>query len=130
MIEKDMHSALRDVGVERYVQEQLKAVGELRYVCSDRQMSDTERLAVLMVEVGEVATEVLKVCGEKYDRRMTLSNSGHVDSEKAERQIRLAMRAKLAEVAAVAVAWMESIKVEDGEGGSFCPFCNCFGEQI
>jgi hypothetical protein len=122
MIDKDMHDALREVGVERFRQEQMKAEGKFRHSCSDPQMSDAERLAVLIEEVGEVGTEVLGVGEEKIKQHNTMVVQ-KVDASKAvEREVRRRMRAELAQVAAVAVAWMESISIE---GEELNPLCVC-----
>jgi NTP pyrophosphatase (non-canonical NTP hydrolase) len=122
MIEKDMHNALREVGVERFMQEQAKADGKFRYSCSDPQMTDADRLAVLMEEVGEVATEVLGATDEQIKRNLTIVKQTRDDSRQQEAAIRKRMRSELAQVAAVAVAWMESIPVEGEEDD---PLCYC-----
>ena len=83
--------ALDAVLVERERQETLKAEGRFRYTCADVEMSDGERMCVLVEEVGEAARAVLE------QRR--LANDSHGKD----------LRAELVQVAAVAVAWIEAI---------------------
>ncbi len=98
MIDSDkLNDCLAAVVNERENQEQAKAQGKFLHTCDDPDMTDPERLAVLMEEVGEVSTEVLKTCDEKQ--------AGQYDQQ----VIRQQMKEELAQVAAVAVAWMESI---------------------
>jgi NTP pyrophosphatase (non-canonical NTP hydrolase) len=73
---------LAEVGRERSRQEQLKAKGKFTYTCADAEMTDGQRLAVLVEEVGEVARAM---------------NDGK------------GLREELIQVAAVAVAWVEAI---------------------
>lgn len=51
---------LADVKLEMERQDVLKAQGRFRYHTGDEQMSNAERLAVLVEEVGEVARAVLE----------------------------------------------------------------------
>lgn len=97
MIDAMMTQALSDVEVERFAQERMKADGKFEHTCDDAAMTDPERLAVLVEEVGEVAKEVLGNCDEKQN------SEGNWD------EVRGRMRHELCQVAAVAVAWMESI---------------------
>jgi NTP pyrophosphatase (non-canonical NTP hydrolase) len=82
---------LREVGNERYRQEQLKMEGRFRFTCSDLEMPEPEKLAVLMEEVGEAARALLE--------KLRLANDVHGKDLKKE----------LIQVAAVAVAWAESL---------------------
>lgn len=110
MINQEKYNeAIGDVGIERHAQDQMKEAGKFRHTCNDPQMTDPERLAVLVEEVGEVAKEVLGTCDEIDVRRRTMATQVREGSETVEAQIRLKMRKELAQVAAVAVAWMESI---------------------
>ena len=80
---------LAEVGRERSRQEQLKAEGKFTYTCADAEMTDGQRLAVLVEEVGEVARAM---------------NDGK------------GLREELIQVAAVAVAWVEAIDTAEGAG--------------
>lgn len=82
--------ALSAIVKERERQEQLKRWGEFKHTCADNEMSNGQRLAVLMEEIGEVA----RVLCEQDT------------SETPERWEQL--RAELTQVAAVCVAWLES----------------------
>lgn len=81
---------LNEVGRERLRQETLKAEGRFRYTCADSRMDDGEKLACLAEEFGEVAKAMLH-------NRMLVSDGGGD------------LRTELIHVAAVAVAWAESI---------------------
>jgi uncharacterized protein YoxC len=105
--------AIAKVGFERHKQEQMKAAGKFRHTCNDPQMTDPERLAVLVEEVGEVSTEVLGVCDEADARAKTMATQTRENSEAVEQAVRVRMYEELAQVAAVAVAWMESIEIEN-----------------
>lgn len=83
--------ALNTVRAERERQDKLKADGRFRFTCADLEMSDGERLAVLTEELGEVARCVLE--------RRDLVNDQH----------RKRLRDELAQVAAVACAWIEAV---------------------
>lgn len=93
-------TALCNVKNERFQQERLKAEGRFRFTCADLELSHAEKLAILTEEVGEVAQQVL----EQPDRRLAMDSSG--DREH--------LRRELEQVAAVAVAWIESIFEEAG----------------
>lgn len=90
-----MHAALRDVGMERFRQEDLKVSGRFEFTCADGGMSNAEKLTVLTEEVGEVAREVLTQDG----RRLARDTIG----------TREQLRKELVQVAAVAVAWIEAL---------------------
>jgi NTP pyrophosphatase (non-canonical NTP hydrolase) len=97
-------TALVNVKHERFEQERLKAEGRFRFTCADPDLSMGEKLAILMEEVGEVAQQVL----EQPDRRLAFDSSGS----------RQELREELEQVAAVAVAWVESLLAEAvSEGG-------------
>lgn len=96
MNHRKMEDALRSIGVERYQQEQAKLAGKFTHTCDDVEMTDAERLAVLVEEVGEVASEVLCNTDEVQNRE------GNWDD------VRQRMRGELVQVAAVATAWLES----------------------
>lgn len=88
--------ALRAINEERRRQDELKAKGVFRFTCADDGLEPTEKLAVLMEEVGEVANAVLQLEG--------LNTRGDRARE---------VRKELIQAAAVCVAWIESIR-EDG----------------
>lgn len=79
---------LNDVHHECARQLELKASGRFRYTCADPEMTDPERLAVLMEEVGEAARAVLEMGN--------LANDTH----------RTELRKELVQVAAVAASWV------------------------
>jgi len=79
-----------EIDDERHRQERLKKEGRFKHTCRDPEMSDEERLAVLVEEVGEVARAVLEA--------KKLANDVHGK----------ALTKELVQVAAVAVAWLES----------------------
>lgn len=82
------------VMTERARQNTLKQEGRFRYTCADEGMGNSERLACLVEEVGEVAQEVLTQEG----RRLARDTEGTKDS----------LRKELVQVIAVCVAWLES----------------------
>lgn len=88
-------AALVNVKHQRFEQERLKAEGRFRFTCADPDLSMGEKLAILTEEVGEVAQQVL----EQPDRRLAFDSSGS----------RKELRKELEQVAAVAVAWVESL---------------------
>lgn len=79
---------------ERHRQDDLKAEGRFRFTCADDEMSNVERLACLVEEVGEVAQEVLT----QKDRRLARDTEGTDE----------ALREEITQVAAICVAWLES----------------------
>lgn len=81
--------ALRDVYRERVRQDQLKAAGRFELTCADAELPASEKLAILVEEVGEVARAVLE--------RADLVADKHGSS----------LRDELIQVAAVALAWAE-----------------------
>ena len=78
------------VAAERGRQEQLFAAGQFPFTCSNAAVSGREKLPVLVEEVGEVA-EALQRPGRLSDEH------------------RAHLRTELIQVAAVAVAWAESL---------------------
>lgn len=73
------------VSLERDRQEQLKHAGRFAHTCSDVELDELERFAILVEEIGEVA-------------RALNDDQG-----------RARLRAELVQVAAVAVAWIEGL---------------------
>jgi NTP pyrophosphatase (non-canonical NTP hydrolase) len=83
--------ALTDVAAERVRQEQLRAQGRFPYTCAGDGLTPAEKLAVLAEEFGEVAREI--------------SDARNCRTEPNPKRL----RAELVQVAAVAVAWVESL---------------------
>ena len=92
---------LADVGAERERQVRLRDAGRFRYTLADAGMSDMERLAALMEEVGEAARALLERNGAVNDK-----HGGE-------------LRKELVQIAAVCVAWVERIDA-DRMGGGRC----------
>lgn len=82
---------LEDVRRECRRQQELKEEGRFEYTCRDPEMTDTERLAVLVEEVGECARAVLE--------SSKLANDKHGAD----------LRKELIQVAAVATSWVEGM---------------------
>lgn len=95
MVETATLRILEEVRDERERQEQLKANGRFRYTCADTGLATSQKLAILVEEVGEAARAILEM--------QNLANDLH-HSEPA-----MALRKELIQVAAVAVAWAESL---------------------
>ena len=88
-----LERALTIVGSERKRQLALQASGRFTYTLSDDGMTDFERLACIVEEVGEVGRNTLARAG--------LATDGDADDA--------ALKKELAQVAALAVAWMERL---------------------
>ena len=76
---------------ERARQDELKNAGRFKATCADDYLDDAEKLAVLMEEVGECARAVL-------ERDRLVSDTHYAN-----------LKQELIQVAAVAVAWAESL---------------------
>jgi hypothetical protein len=87
--------ALTAVGSERKRQERLKETGKFKFTCAGIEMTPAEKFAVLGEEFGEVAREVL-----------TQPDDAIAHDTKGSRE---GLRSELIQVAAVAVAWVESL---------------------
>jgi hypothetical protein len=85
--------ALKEVAYERQRQLQLQRLGRFRYTLSDDGLRDSERLACITEEVGEVARNCLA-------RRALVSDGDTNDA---------ALRKELCQIAALSVAWMERL---------------------
>lgn len=83
--------ALTDIAAERVRQEQLRHEGRFPYTCAGEGLTPAEKLAVLAEEFGEVAREI--------------SDARNCRTEPNPKRL----RAELVQVAAVAVAWVESL---------------------
>lgn len=110
---------LIDIAVERARQEKLREAGKFRASCATvglNEMTDPDKLAVLGEELGEAlehvftAIDLSKVFG-RVARAVTEGIAGNVEYGRTE------LRKELVEVAAVAVAWIESIDQKKQEGG-------------
>jgi len=80
-----LETILREVSIERQRQEELCMNSKIGFSCADPRLGDLVKLPVLMEEVGEVG------------RAMQENNLGN-------------LREELIQVAAVAVAWAESLE--------------------
>jgi hypothetical protein len=89
-------TATSELFVEEFHRQlKLKREGKFKYTCSDSEVTNYQRLAVLTEEVGEVAREL-----NDWPDASPGSTAG------AEATARL--RAELVQVAAVCLAWLES----------------------
>ena len=90
--------ALASVAAERDRQDARKAEGRFLFTCADEGLSLAEKCTILGEEYGEVAREALT----NSKRRLARDTEGTDAS----------LYKELAQVAAVAVAWMESLMVD------------------
>jgi len=81
---------LKRVGEERYRQEELRRAGKFPHTCAGLGYAQSEKLVVLAEEFGEVSRHVAEFIA-----------SGELDE--------MSLRKELIQVAAVAVAWAESL---------------------
>ncbi len=95
----ETNAVLKEVRAERYRQDALKRQGKFPFTCADGELSDIEKLAILMEEVGEAATACmhLRGYGTSTDKPQNL-------------------RKELIQVAAVCVAWLEFLNHQDLKG--------------
>jgi NTP pyrophosphatase (non-canonical NTP hydrolase) len=91
---RSIGNVVAEVIRERHRQDDLKAEGRFSFTCADDELSNTERLAMLVEEIGEVAQEVLTQKGRRAAR----------DTEGTEE----ALRKEVTQVAAICIAWLES----------------------
>jgi NTP pyrophosphatase (non-canonical NTP hydrolase) len=89
---------LIDIAKERERQERLKVEGRFKYTCADKTLTTGEKLAILTEELGEVAHAV------KVRAALTTNRTDDAD-----------LRKELVQVAAIALAWVESLDREAGE---------------
>ncbi len=99
-----------DIVQERHRQEHLLAQGKFPWSCDDLTVPDIKKLGVLAEEFGEVAKEAAQI-QEQYDRTWPGENEDVVAESLARsvRRRRGRLRAELVQVAAVCVAWCESL---------------------
>ncbi len=83
------------IAAERERQESLALAGRFAHTAASDQATDPQRLAMIAEEVGEVAGVVLARVGAAHDRAFEDTTA--------------ALRAELVHVAAIAVAWLESL---------------------
>jgi NTP pyrophosphatase (non-canonical NTP hydrolase) len=99
--------ALKDAYKERVRQESLVAQKKISASCAGGKISAWDKLAVLMEEVGEVAREL----NESYATPNPSPRLRQIDGGK--------LRTELIQVAAVALAWAESL--DPGMGAALLP---------
>jgi NTP pyrophosphatase (non-canonical NTP hydrolase) len=80
-----------EIQQERLRQEALRQQGRFAHTCADAELLQSERLAILIEEVGEVAKAILNVNGLANDAAET------------------DLRKELIQAAAVCVAWLEGL---------------------
>ena len=96
---------LQDIYRERFRQEELRLKGKFEYTCDSKEISNSYKLAILGEEFGEVSKEV----NEELNFLHKLAKDPcEVDHIKKAYHIR--MRKELIQVAAVCVAWAESLE--------------------
>ena len=90
---------LQQVNAERSRQEELCRSGKFLHTCASETLSDERKLAVLLEEVGEAGKEVVEL-GIALDKARPSSELDAITAR---------LRKELVQVAAVAVAWAESL---------------------
>lgn len=98
-ISKAMVNVCNDIARERDRQEQLKAAGKFTASCADN-ISEGAKLKIVAEEFGEVAREVCELDAELHPEL----------TEQQKAQIRANLRKELIQLAAVSVAWLESME--------------------
>jgi hypothetical protein len=100
---------LAQVHQERLRQEQLKREGAFPHTCADDALTNFEKLAILGEEVGEVGEARLALLIKKFGdaSQATMQTTGINTVRDKVRDL----RKELIQVAAVAVAWAESLQV-------------------
>lgn len=98
---------LAEVEVERRHQDALVAAGKFSWNCADPRPPWSEKLAVILEEVGEVGREVVEhiISRDKYAADPQLK----VMPPHREKYFRDRLRTELIQVAACCVAWAESL---------------------
>jgi NTP pyrophosphatase (non-canonical NTP hydrolase) len=91
----NLERALDAVRIERFRQERLKAEGRFKHTLDEASLTEAEKHACIAEELGEVARNVLARAGRVTD--------GDRTSE--------ALHKELVQVAALSVAWLESLKL-------------------
>jgi hypothetical protein len=94
---------------ERRRQETLRETGKFLWTCSDPTISNAKKLAVLAEEFGEASREVVEeLIASDKGMKCLAEALGRIHDEEA-KEARAKLRKELVQVAAVCVAWLESI---------------------
>ena len=100
---------VEEVYKERARQERLREAGKFLWTCADPKIDDARKLAVLAEEFGEAAREVTDAMIAS-DKSRTREDRAWDEAEAAKIAVhRAKLREELIQVAAVAVAWAESL---------------------
>lgn len=105
-------NVLTEVLQERKRQEELLAQGKFAYTCASSKISNSSKLPVLGEEFGEVCKEVTEMIS-----LVSNAGCGSVDLSHSFEYRKQNLRKELIQVAAVAVAWAESIEKDENPGG-------------
>jgi len=100
---------LNEIGDERQRQEKLRREGKFLWTCAEPHKDNSQKLAVLAEEFGEIAKEVTEQIIELDKYRKEMLN--HPKHRKLARIA--ALRKELIQVAAVCTAWVEGLDVEE-----------------
>lgn len=98
--------AFQDVNRERDRQEHLKETGKFLFTCANPGISSEKKLSVLAEEFGEVSKEVVEegITDDKYRQAKEPCMPPH-----REMYFNRRLRKELVQVAAVCIAWIESL---------------------
>ncbi|HVU26529.1 MAG TPA: hypothetical protein VHG71_02195 [Verrucomicrobiae bacterium] len=96
-----MMDAFELIAQERIHQKRMLAGGQILFNCDSPVVDDHRKLRVLMEEVGEVADAIERL--EKVEAKK--QQKGDTGQMKA---ARIHLRAELIQIAAVAIAWLET----------------------
>jgi NTP pyrophosphatase (non-canonical NTP hydrolase) len=97
-------SLYREIEQERIRQGELKAAGKFPFTCADSQLRQAEKLGVLAEEFGEVAQLVCRVMiPAPGDQGVACISTTELED------YRKKLKEELIQVAAVCVAWAESL---------------------
>jgi hypothetical protein len=88
---KNMGRVINEITDERFRQEKLRVEGRFAHTCADPDVDEGYKMCVLIEEVGEVGRALMEKMGKIGDRH-------NKD-----------LRKELIQVAAVAMAWAESL---------------------
>ncbi len=92
---------IEEVYKERQRQDKLRDEGKFAWTCASLDQSNDRKLSVLAEEFGEVAREVVE--------ETISADKGHRPDSQIIRSLRAQLRKELIQVAAVCVAWAESL---------------------
>lgn len=101
----ELHNIIVEIVAERMRQDELVRIGKFTWNCSKAGILNQDKLAVLAEEFGEVAKEVTEQIIEtcKY-----IKESLHYPNHRKLARLN-ALKKELVQVAAVCVAWIESL---------------------